>query len=289
MIIGYDRARGEPRGKGGKKSAPAPDDVALPVLSGNGGNSRTGDCVDCNMCVTTCPTGIDIRNGLQMECIGCAQCIDACDAVMVKLNRPKGLIRYSSQAMLAGEKPHRLRPRVIIYPVLVTVLFSAFVILLTTLAPAKVTLLRGVGVPFFEQPDGSVVNNIRVKIVNRSDEPREYQLSIAPATEGFLTQGAHLEAEENPVRVAPGQVKTIPARVITPAGAFAAHANSRVHVADNKGFSKDVKVLLIGPTHPKHARSDSHDDQDDHDKDRAKDHDRHDSEPDKGDKKEAKP
>src|SRR5690606_33651444 len=109
LIVSYDRARGEPRGK---RVAPRPakargkDDPAeggggrlgLAVLQPGAAPAEVGDCVDCRMCVTACPTGIDIRDGLQMECISCTQCIDACDAVMTKLGRETGLIRYSSQA-----------------------------------------------------------------------------------------------------------------------------------------------------------------------------------------------
>ena len=95
IIIGYDEARGEPRGKA--------------TITG------IGDCIDCTRCVQVCPTGIDIRQGLQIECIGCSNCIDACDAIMTKLNRPQGLIRYDSQNGLAGKKKRILRPRIILY------------------------------------------------------------------------------------------------------------------------------------------------------------------------------
>jgi cytochrome c oxidase accessory protein FixG len=95
MVIGYDALRGEPRGKAKDKA--------------------NGDCVDCGRCVVVCPTGIDIRNGLQMECIGCAACVDACDEVMTKLHRPRGLIRYDSQAGLSRLAKRFWRPRVFVY------------------------------------------------------------------------------------------------------------------------------------------------------------------------------
>ena len=100
LIVAYDVNRGEPRGK--------PKD--------NAAVARGGDCVDCNACVLTCPTGIDIRDGLQMECIHCTQCADACDAMMVKVGRPTGLIRYTSQDALAGQVRRLLRPRTVLYP-----------------------------------------------------------------------------------------------------------------------------------------------------------------------------
>jgi cytochrome c oxidase accessory protein FixG len=96
LIVIYDPKRGEPRAKGRREE-------------GDG----LGDCVDCGMCTDTCPTGIDIRDGLQMECVNCTQCIDACDSMMERLGKPRGLIRFSSQARIAGESSRFLRPRVI--------------------------------------------------------------------------------------------------------------------------------------------------------------------------------
>ena len=131
MIITYDEKRGEPRGKKRTSKKGAAQDVSLPVAA-----PQQGDCIDCHKCVTTCPTGIDIRNGLQMECIGCAQCIDACDDVMDKIGRPRGLIRYSSQAVVSGEARHFVRPRVIVYPTVMAVLLGIFAVLITSGASA---------------------------------------------------------------------------------------------------------------------------------------------------------
>ncbi|HEY8992114.1 MAG TPA: cytochrome c oxidase accessory protein CcoG, partial [Luteolibacter sp.] len=105
LIVGYDENRGEPRGAKGK---------------------TTGDCIDCFRCVNVCPTGIDIRNGLQMECIGCTACIDACDSVMTKIGRPKGLIRYDSLNGLNGKPRRWWRPRVMAYTVLGLLGLAAF-------------------------------------------------------------------------------------------------------------------------------------------------------------------
>jgi polyferredoxin len=99
LVIGYDAARGEPRGKARAEGV--------------------GDCIDCNRCVAVCPTGIDIRQGLQIECIGCANCVDACDAVMAALGRPRGLVRYDSLNGLSGRRTRFLRPRVFLYSALI--------------------------------------------------------------------------------------------------------------------------------------------------------------------------
>ncbi len=127
-IVAYDKKRGEPRGK--SKSA-----------------SNQGDCVDCKLCVTTCPTGIDIRDGLQLECINCTQCIDACNTVMHKIGRAPNLIRYSSQARDAGETRTKLRPRVILYPMILAVVVSTLIYNLATQASFEAVALRGRGNP----------------------------------------------------------------------------------------------------------------------------------------------
>ena len=121
--------RGEPRGKLRKKDAGA----------------EKGDCIDCGACVITCPTGIDIRDGLQMECIGCTQCIDACDTIMDKIDRPRGLIRYTSREILESGKRHILRPRVIAYPLLLIVVFSALGFALALGSIATVREILGTG------------------------------------------------------------------------------------------------------------------------------------------------
>jgi cytochrome c oxidase accessory protein FixG len=130
-IVGYDPRRGEPRMRG-IKQRPA----------------TAGDCIDCQMCVLTCPTGIDIREGLQMECIHCAQCIDACDAVMTKIGRPRGLIRYGSRDGFAGRAGSFLRPRLIAYPAVLVLAFGLFAWQLGGRSATEVTVLRASTVPF---------------------------------------------------------------------------------------------------------------------------------------------
>ncbi|RME73344.1 MAG: cytochrome c oxidase accessory protein CcoG, partial [Planctomycetota bacterium] len=164
LVIGYDALRGEPRGKlrrerteGGAK--------LLPTLS------HQGDCIDCRKCVTTCPTGIDIRDGLQLECIGCAQCIDACDAVMDKIGKPRGLVRYDFQARFEGEPVRLLRPRVVIYPILIAIIAALFFSTLRSKEYADIFVQRNLGTPFAVLPDGEVANSVQIKITNRTDAP----------------------------------------------------------------------------------------------------------------------
>lgn len=236
VIVRYDKRRGEPRGrKPGKASA----DVFLPVLAPD---QRTGDCVDCHLCVTTCPTGIDIRNGLQMECVNCTQCIDACDAVMTKLNRPRGLIGYSSQAATDGKRLSVLRPRVVLYPALIAVVGSLFGLVLANTGVADITVMRGLGQPFTVLDDGRVLNSARIKIVNRTNEPGTFALALSGI------DGAQLVADTNPITIKPGEMVTVPAQIFLPRTALSdGHASASISISGPNNFAYKGTVTLIGP------------------------------------------
>jgi cytochrome c oxidase accessory protein FixG len=208
-----------------------------------------GDCVDCGLCVTTCPTGIDIRDGLQMECINCAQCIDACDAVMTKLKRPKGLIRYSSQAAVGGEKWRLLRPRVVIYPAILLVIGTLFLIVLASQVAADVTVLRGLGKPFNEMPGGEIANQVRIKIVNRTDHAHTYTIASGE-------RGVRIVSETDPIRIEGGKSATIAAEVIVPGSAIVGGWHTAtLRIADDAGFTRDVQYRVLGPGTLHHAES----------------------------------
>jgi cytochrome c oxidase accessory protein FixG len=223
LIVGYDEHRGEPRGKKG---------------------TTKGDCVDCKLCVAACPTGIDIRAGLQLECIGCTQCIDACDGVMTKLKRPIGLIRYTSKDALAKHsvEPGRLlRPRVVIYPAILAVLLVALVVVGRGRTTAEVTLLRGIDAPFVEQ-GGLIENHMRVKIRNRTDEAQAYTVTLLDAPD------ANLIAPENPMHVAPGAQETESMFVMTERAKFVHGVRAvRVRISDGSRFTREIAYRLLGP------------------------------------------
>jgi cytochrome c oxidase accessory protein FixG len=165
LIISYDDARGEPRGSRRKNADPR----ALGL----------GDCVDCLACVQVCPTGIDIRAGLQVGCIACAACIDACDAVMEKLTYPKGLIRYTTENALAGRTVRVLRARTLVYATLLLALVSGFAWSVTHRSMLLAEVIRDRNALFRPGPAGTVENSYTIKLVNKRDRPLVLKLDVA--------------------------------------------------------------------------------------------------------------
>ncbi len=204
--------------------------------------TSAGDCVDCSLCVQVCPTGIDIRDGLQFECVACAQCIDACDAVMDKIDRPRGLIGYSSESARAGEPRRIFRARPIIYSTIMLILSGALTYLLLTRSPADVAILRNIGRPFVVNPDGYVENTLRLKITNRTEKPQEYRISAVNSPD------VRTLTESPTVRAAPGESVTEPLRVLAPARRFLlGHLDITLRVSGNDSFQTDQTCRLLGP------------------------------------------
>ncbi len=170
LVITYDPERGEPRGARKKGVDPKA--------------SGLGDCVDCGLCVAVCPTGIDIRKGIQYECIGCGACIDVCDPVMDKVGAPRGLIRYTTENALAkhfGPQEvvgHILRPRIIIYTVILLAIIAASAWSLASRVPLKVDVIRDRSLLAREADDGRIENVYNLKIMNTTEAPKRYTLSV---------------------------------------------------------------------------------------------------------------
>jgi cytochrome c oxidase accessory protein FixG len=226
-IVGYDATRGEPRGKVGKR---------LPVFR------TSGDCVDCRACVATCPTGIDIRNGLQMECIGCAQCVDACDAIMERLGRPHGLIRHASQDTLAGKPRRVLRTRTIVYPALLAIAGGLLAWQLRAHPAADVWAVRVDGAPFVVLADGRVSSQAPIRIENRSDATRHYTIELVDAPD------LELATPRAPIAIAAGRSAVVPVVVLAPARGYAGGERPvLLQVRDEAGFAKTLHHTLLGP------------------------------------------
>jgi cytochrome c oxidase accessory protein FixG len=168
--ITYDRVRGEPRRRRAHE----------PALAGQ----PSGDCVDCHRCVTVCPTGIDIRDGIQLECINCTACMDACDSVMTRLERPIGLIRWTSHAaMMAATAPstgrrRRLTARVAAYSAVWLVLVSAVAALLLTRRDLDVVILRQPGTLYATAAGGDLTNFYQVQALNRTRHDTAFTIEV---------------------------------------------------------------------------------------------------------------
>jgi cytochrome c oxidase accessory protein FixG len=167
IVVAYDYKRGERRGL-----------LRRGETAEQRRSSGLGDCIACQQCVTVCPTGIDIRNGTQMECVHCTACIDACDAVMTKIGRPRGLIRYASLNGIERGERLKITPRLITYTVILVALISLEAVLVFTRSDVQTTLLRAQGALFQQMPDGHFSNLYTVKVVNKTAREMLVELKL---------------------------------------------------------------------------------------------------------------
>lgn len=182
MVIAYDDKRGEQRGK-----------------LKHGTERTLGDCIDCNECVTVCPTGIDIRNGTQLECVNCTACIDACDNIMDRIEKPRGLIKFATENMIKTGSKFKITSRVIGYSVVLVVLMVILTILISGRKPIDVTILRSPGMLFQEQPGGMVSNLYSIKLVNKTFEDAVITLKLDDMQGEIKVIGNDIKVDPNGV------------------------------------------------------------------------------------------
>lgn len=163
LVISYDDKRGDPRGSRSRTAEPS--------------QLGLGDCIDCTLCVQVCPTGIDIRDGLQYQCIGCAACIDVCNDVMDKMNYPRGLVKYTTQHTIDGVKTQLLRPRMVIYFVLLMAITSALTYKMITRIPLELDIIRDRNALYRENNEGLIENTYMLKIINMDNHNHTYRLT----------------------------------------------------------------------------------------------------------------
>ncbi|MEO0559268.1 MAG: cytochrome c oxidase accessory protein CcoG [Bacteroidota bacterium] len=236
LIVSYDPTRGEPRARRGKKKIAEERAGDRPPL---------GDCIDCGACVRTCPTGIDIREGLQMECIACTQCIDACDDIMDKIDLPRGLIRYTSENALEGKKTRILRPRTATYGLLLLAVTTVFTVAVTTRDAYDINVARAVGQPFMELPDGTIANRVRFRVRNQTATAGAFSVELVVPEGGSLRLGGR-----QPVAVESQEMVRVEGFAVVPDEVFAssAQADAMFRLTFEDGTVEEVPFSLLGPS-----------------------------------------
>ncbi len=234
VTVSYDYNRGEPR-KGSVKDSSTPE----------------GDCIDCYRCVSVCPTGIDIRRGLQMECVGCTACIDACDDVMEHIGKPKGLIRYVSGNTLMGADSKRLKPRTAIYSVLLIVIISLLVVSISRRQNFVATILRGKDTPYQvvqESGETKIINHFKLHMKNQSFEDATITLQLP---ENINTEKIEIISQQKEIEVPAGKDVTVHFFLKFPQSIMKQQGGSVVEVdfVDSKSNSVKARNILklIGP------------------------------------------
>lgn len=180
IVVAYDRLRGESRGKLAKQNEHHHDEAHEKCIGCKGNGSckslaekfapvvQIGDCIDCFACVRVCPTGIDIRNGTQLECINCTACIDACDAIMTGVHKPTGLIRYASENSIVNKVPLKFTARIKAYTAVLALLISLLGFLLISRTDLDATLMRTAGMTYSSLQDGRIANLYSLKLANKT-------------------------------------------------------------------------------------------------------------------------
>ena len=234
LIVTYDTARGEPRGSRGKKVDPK--------------EKGLGSCVDCTLCVQVCPTCIDIRKGLQYECIGCGACADVCDEVMDKFGYARGLVKYSTQNALTNgwDKAQivrrAMRPRVLVYSAILAAIAVAVGVSLYLRVPMKVDVIRDRGALARMVDQGRIENVYRLQIMNATEDRQLIRLAV----EGM--EGIAL-ASEPVVDVLPTEVRTLAVRVQVPPGAASGSHPIvfRLQSSTDEAIRLDEKTTFLVP------------------------------------------
>jgi cytochrome c oxidase accessory protein FixG len=199
-----------------------------------------GDCIDCTICVQVCPTGIDIRNGLQYECIACGACIDACDEVMGKMGFAQGLIRYTTQNAIDGKPTRVLRARIFVYGSLLMALLGAFAWGVGTRSALIADVLRDRNGLYRETAAG-IENGYTLKLVNKSDHAQRYVVALSAGAAGLVLR------DTSAIDVAAGEVASVPLTVAAPAGIRGRH-DLRFDISASDGSATEiVESSFFGP------------------------------------------
>lgn len=244
IVVAYDFIRGEPRGKL-KKERQAKTNGAPAVSNGNPVEemkAKLGDCIDCKLCVQVCPTGIDIRDGTQLECVNCTACIDACDEVMVKVNRPKGLIRYDSYNGIVEGRKKLFTGRVIAYTIVLAILVAVNIVLLTARTDVETLLLRTPGMLFQEVDDTHISNLYNYQVINKTNKELPVEFRMAEGARGQIQLVGEAPVAE------PGKIAKGALFIILEKGALQGRKTEiQVGVYSNGELIDKLKTNFLGP------------------------------------------
>jgi cytochrome c oxidase accessory protein FixG len=225
IVVAYDYIRGEPRSKYKKVNT-----------------AETGDCIDCKMCVKVCPTGIDIRNGTQLECVNCTACIDACDDIMVKVNKPKGLIRYASENAIALGHKLRFSPRIIGYTAVLSILLIAVSFLMLSRSDIETTILRAPGTLYNETQDGMVSNIYTYKMANKTHSDIEVSFVLKDLEGEIKLTGA------SSIKVLQGEVQQGSLLIFIEKDKIKSNRTDfQIDVISDNKIIETVKTTFVGP------------------------------------------
>jgi cytochrome c oxidase accessory protein FixG len=234
LIITYDRGRGEPRG----------------ARSRSGDRAGLGDCDNCGVCVQVCPTGIDIRDGLQYQCIGCAACIDGCNDVMDRVGSPRGLIRYSTQNALEQKLGRvqilrrALRPRVIVYLAILWTIVIGAAAALYLRVPLKVDVIRDRAVLAREVEGGDIENVYQLVIINPTEAERVFDIEAVGLPTIHIDGETHVRVGAGEGRAIPLRVRVHAARAVTVPGQHEIHFLVHAH-DDPKVYRREKSIFLV--------------------------------------------
>lgn len=182
IVVAYDHVRGEQRGK--FRKGEAREEIGK------------GDCIDCKQCVYVCPTGIDIRNGTQLECINCTACIDACDSIMDRIGKPRGLVRYASEQNIADKLPFNFTTKMSAYTIVLLVLVGVLASLLIIRSDFETTILRTPGMMYQEREDGMITNLYQLKMVNKTNQTKDIRLELLEPAGDLVMVGSDISLEQ---------------------------------------------------------------------------------------------
>jgi cytochrome c oxidase accessory protein FixG len=228
IVVSYDHKRGEPRGK----YNPLQDRQA----------AGKGDCIECGSCVAVCPTGIDIRNGTQLECINCTACIDACNAIMRRIKKPEGLIRYASESSIADHVKLKINPRIIFYSVVLSGLLILIAFLFSIRTEIESTILRQKGTMYQEYDSAHYSNIYMIQVINKTRNRLPVELKLDKPENGIIKMVG------NPLVVEKGQVGEAQFLVlIRKSDLHSSNTRIKFEVMSNGKEMDEIKSTFVGP------------------------------------------